>query len=306
MFYGNGNGNGVDLSMPVMPAYGGYGGGWGGNGLFGGGSDIWALLFILALFGGGWGGFGGFGWGSMGLGMGMMGGGFGIDYLFPWLNNSQNMNNGFRDQAMSGKLDSLGASVNDGFRDVMLGQAGTNQAICQTGNAITGAVKDGLYAAETAENARQMALLQQLFGIQTTQQAGSAENRAAIADVKYALATEACATRNANAMNTRDIIDNIRSGNQGIMDKLCQLELDGVRRELSAEQRENANLRSDLQYARGQASQEAQSSDIVRRILAEMRSCPVPSQPVYGNTPIFACNGNGYNTGCGCGGYNAA
>ena len=302
MWNNYGNGNGSPFTMPVQPMYGGYGG---GDGIFGG-DGIWALLFILALFGGGWGGFGGFGWGGMGLGMMGMGmDGFG---LYPWLNNSQNINGGFRDQMMSGKLDAISGSVNDGFRDVLLGQAGTNQTLCQTGNAITGAVKDGFYGLETAENARQMALLQQLFGIQSAQQQCCCENRAAIADVKYAIATEECATRNAAAMNTRDIIDNIRSGNQGIMDKLCQLELDNERAQRAADQREIVRLNNELLYARGQSSREAQSSDIVRRILTEMRQCPVPAQPVYGNTPIFSCNGgNGYNySGCGCSGFNAA
>lgn len=295
--FNNGNGNDNGFYMPVAPAYGGPGGGWGGNGgLLGNGGDIWALLFVLALFGGGWGGFGGFGWGGMGLGMGMMGmDGFG---LYPWLNNSQNINNGFRDQMISGKLDGISAAVTGGFGDVQLGIAGVNQNICATGNNITGALRDGFFGIETAENARQMALLQQLFGIQAAQQECCCENRAAVADLKYTVATEAANTRASASADT-----------QKVLDKLCQLELDGVRRELSAEQRENANLRSDLQFARSQAGREEQSSDIVRRILTEMRQCPVPAQPVYGNTPIFSCNGNGnnYNPGCGCqGGYGYA
>jgi hypothetical protein len=288
------NGNGIDLSMPVAPAYGAFGGGWGGNGLFGGGSDIWALLFILALFGGGWGGFGGFGWGGMGMmGMGMMGmDGFG---LYPWLNNSQHISDGFRDQTLQTSLAGLQNSVTSGFGDVQLGIAGVNQNICQTGNSITGALRDGFFGIESAENARQMALLQQLFGIQSAQQQCCCENRAAVADLKYTVATEAANTR-ASASNDT----------QKVLDKLCQLELDGVRSDLAASRRSEENLRTELMYARGQASQEAQSSDIVRRVLSEMRQCPVPAQPVYGNTPIFTCNG-GYNySGCGCGGYAAA
>ena len=130
--------------------------------------------------------------------------------------------------------------------------------------------------------------MQQGFGIQSV-----------IADLKYTVAAENCQDRQVSTQNTRDIIDAVRGGNQAILDKLCALELDGVKGQLAAEQRENANLRSDLQYSRGQASQEAQSTDIVRRILTEMRSCPVPSQPVYGNQPIFQC---GRNTGCDCNG----
>ena len=52
------------------------------------------------------------------------------------------------------------------------------------------------------------------------------------------------------------------------------------------------------------ASQVAQTAEIrqnnatvANQLVAELRSCPIPAQPVYGNTPIFSCNGNG----CGCG-----
>lgn len=280
MNFGN---NGTDMVMPVQPAgYGNYGGGYG----FGDGGFIWPLIFILALMNGGWGGLGGFGWG------GMMAGGMADGmWLYPWLNNSQNINGGFRDQQIGMQISDARTDINRGFGDLQLGIAGVNQNLCQTGSAITGAVRDGFSAAEIAANGRQMASMQQLFGIQSAQQACCCETREAIADTKFTIAQEACATRANSSDNT-----------QRILDKLCQLELDGVRRELAAEQRDNANLRSDLQYARGQASQEAQSSDIVRRILTELRQCPVPSQPVYGNQPIFGCSPNYNGCGCGCGG----
>ena len=185
-----------------------------------------------------------------------------------------------------------------GFGDVQLGIAGINQNLCQTGNSITGAIRDGFYGAETAANGRQMSTMQQLFGIQSAQQACCCENRAAIADTKFTIATEACATRQANSDNT-----------QKILDKLCQLELDGVRRELAAEQRENANLRSDLMYARGQASQVEQTAALrasqattANQLVSELRSCPIPSYSVYGNQPVFTCAGPTTGTGCGCGG----
>ena len=54
-----------------------------------------------------------------------------------------------------------------------------------------------------------------------------------------------------------------------------------------------------------QASQVQQTADIrtnnatvANQLVSELRSCPIPAQPVYGNTPIFTCNGN---NGCGCG-----
>jgi hypothetical protein len=286
------NNNGTGMVMPVSPMYGGgYGG---GSGFFGG---DWAWIILLLLIGGnGW-GLGGFGGGMMPWMMGGAMNGFGLDYLYPWLNNSQHISDGFRDQQLNTQIGDLRSDVNRGFGDVQLGMAGIGRQICETGNGITGAVRDGFYGAEIAANGRQMANMQQLFGIQSAQQECCCENRAAIADTKYTIASEACATRQANADNT-----------QKILDKLCALELDGVRRQLSDEQRENANLRSDLMYARGQASQIDQTAQIragqnaaVASLVNELRSCPIPAQPVYGNQPIFTCNGGQNGFGCGCG-----
>jgi hypothetical protein len=96
-------------------------------------------------------------------------------------------------------------------------------------------------------------------------------------------------------MGVRDIITNQTANTQAILDKLCD-------QELQAERRENQNLRSELMYARGQASQVEQTAQLRAGQIAEvdalynrLASCPVPSTPVYGRTPIFTCN-----SGCGC------
>lgn len=99
-------------------------------------------------------------------------------------------------------------------------------------------------------------------------------------------------------------IDNQNAGIQSIMDKLCQLELDGYKRQLSDEQRTNADLRSQLTQARFDASQQAQNAFIqngfaneVDALYNRLSNCPVPSMPVYGRTPIFTCQPQG----CPCG-----
>ena len=105
--------------------------------------------------------------------------------------------------------------------------------------------------------------------------------------MKYTLATEACATRANSTANT-----------QAILDKLCQLELDGYKRE-------NDQLRTQLNMANLAASQTAQTAELrqsnatqLNQLVSELRSCPIPAQPVYGSQPIFTCGGT---TGCGCG-----
>ena len=302
---GNG-GNG--FFMPVAPAA--YGGG--GNGFGNLGGDGWWIILLLLLCGNGmWGGFGGMGgnmmWPMM---MGGMGGGFGLDYLYPWLNNSEHINDGFRDQQLQGTIGNLQNSVTSGFGDVQLGIAGINQNICQTGNGITAAINNGFAGAEIAANGRQMANMQQAFAAQTAQAQGfnqlggqlaqcCCDNRMASADLKYTIATEECATRSASANNTRDIIDSQTRGIQTIMDKLCALELDGYKRE-------NDQLRSQLNMATLRESQTAQNafiqqgfSDEVDALYNRLNNCPVPSTPVYGRTPIFTCQQN--SCGCGCG-----
>lgn len=297
--------NSTPFTMPVQPMYG-YGGNNGG--LFGNGDLSWLILLLLCGWGGGF-GMGGFGMGGMmwPMMMGGFGGGFGLDYLYPWLNNSQHISDGFRDQNLQTSIGALQNSVTSGFGDVQLGIAGVNQAICQTGNGITAAVTGAQNAISQQLYSNELASLNRSFAEQTANTAGFTGVNAGIADLRYSAATEACATRTASAEQTRDIIDAQTRGTQAILDKLCALELDGVKGQLAAAQRENLSLQNAVNMATMQASQTAQTAQILAGQAAEidgvynrLKNCPVPSMPVYGNTPIFTCSGN--NTGCGCSG----
>ena len=292
--------NGGGMVMPVAPL--GYGGGNQGGFGWGGDSLLWVIL-ILCL-GGGWGGFGGFGMGGAMMGAGMMG----MDYLYPWLNNSQNINDGFRDAQLHDSV----TSVRDGISslstqlcnccgDMQLGMA----------NGFNG-VNNSIFGAQTALsqqlNTNEIASLNRSFAEQTANMQGFNGVQAGIADTKYTIATEECATRSASAMNTRDIIDSQTRGTQAILDKLCALELDGVKAQLAQAQRENVGLQNAVNMATMQASQTAQTAQILAGQAAEidgvynrLKNCPVPTTPVYGNQPIFTCPQQ-VNSGCGCGG----
>lgn len=275
-----------DTTMLVQPANnGGFGNGFGGDGW-------WILLLFILLGNGAW-GMGGFG---------------GEGGLYPWLNNSQNINGGFRDQMLSTQINGIQNSITSGFGDVQTalcgGFAGVNASINGAQNAITSqmyanqiADLERSFAAQTANTAGMTALQAQLAQC-------CCDNRAATADLKYTVATENCADRTAAAQNTRDIIDAQTRGTQAILDKLCALELDGVKSQLAQAQRENLGLQNQLNMATMQASQTAQTAQILAGQSAEidgvynrLKNCPVPSMPVYGNQPIFTCGGNG----CGCG-----
>ena len=251
--------DGTGTTMLVQPA-GGFGyGGNGGGGDFMGGSGWWILLLFILL--GGWNGNNGFG-GGMGGGMG---GG-----LYPWMNQSN--------------------QINDGFQNQMLNDN------------ITG-IRDGIFGISTQLCNNQMADMERSFAVQSALQNCCCENRAATADLKYTVATENCADRTQSLMNTRDIIDSQTRGTQAILDKLCSLELEGVKSQLAQAQRDNVGLQNQLNMANLAASQTAQTVNIRDSIIDELRSCPIPSQPVYGNQPIFTCpNNNNNGCGCGCGG----
>lgn len=309
----------LGTTMLVQPSYGGmpYGGNIGG-GLFGGNNDLLGLLFVIALCNGGFGGFGGFGgWGMMGMGM------MGMDYLYPWLNNSQHISDGFRDQQLNNQISDARGDINRGFGDVQLGIAGLNQNICQTGNGITAAVNNGFSQAEIAANGRQMANLQQAFAAQQAMSQGfydlaskqadcCCENRLATCQTQNIVQNEGNATRFADANNTRDIIDSQIRGTQAILDKLCALELDGVKAQLAQAQRENVGLQNAVNMAAFRESQANQNAlfaqgmnNEVDALYNRLKNCPVGTVPVAGNTPLFSCNPsfNGNNCGCGCGNF---
>ena len=265
------------MVMPVAPMCNN------GNGLGFGGD--WGWIILLLLFAGG-------GWG--------MNGGFGGGYEFPWLFNGQqgintNTNNGFRD-----------AMINDNITSVRDGISALSTQICGLGGDMQMALANGFAGVEAGANARQMADMNQMFALQSSLQNCCCENRAGIADLKYTVATENCADRTAAYQNTRDIIDAGNRNSQAILDKLCQLELDGVKAQVDAKNDRIVDLQNQLNMATMQASQNAQNaliqqgfSDEVDALYNRLNSCPVPTTPVYGRTPIFTCQNNG--CGCGCG-----
>ena len=285
-----------NMVMPVAPMYGGN---YGGNNGFGFGGDwSWILLLIL-LCGGGWGGFGGFGMGGFG---GMMN--YGVE--FPWLLNGQNQinantNAGFDHAATQNALGNIQNAITGGFGDVQnslcSGFAGVNATVNGAQNALaqqlyTNQISDleRSFAAQTASTQGMTALQSQLAQC-------CCDNRAGLADLRYTVATEACADRAAVNDALRDVIAANTASTQRILDQLCQDKIDAKNDEIS-------QLRSQLNVLNLAASQSAQTAQIlagqtatVDAIYNRLDTCPVGTTPVYGRTPIFTCN-----NGCGCSG----
>jgi flagellar biosynthesis chaperone FliJ len=284
------NGNGFAYPYPVYPMMGGNGGsGFGG---FGNDSAIW-LIVLLALI-----------WGNNNGNGGFFGGNNSFDNGYAWLSNGQkeimsNTNNGFDTLHLSNQLD----TINSGIYSL------SNQ-LCNCCSDMQQTVSNGFANAEVADNARQIANMQQAFSNQIATLQGfngitselcdaSAENRLGQANLTATILAENCADRQALNEGVRDIIANQTSGIQRILDQLCQDKIDAKNEKI-------ADLERQLSMKDLQASQIAQNAFIaqgfaneVDQLYNRLNTCPVPSTPVYGRTPIFTCNG-----GCGCSGFN--
>ena len=287
-----------NMVMPVAPMYGnsGYsnGFGWGGDGSF------WIIILFLFMMGnGGWGN--GFGYGGS---------------MMPWtMNNSTNsdVQRGFDQSALMSGLNGIQSSVTSGFGDVQ-------NSLCSGFAGVNANINNGFAQSEIANNSRQMANMNQMFGLQTglsnqlntiamNQQNCCCENRAAVADLKYTVATEACADRAAvndglrdltaqGVSNTQALLNTINGGIQSIKDQLCQDKIDAKNETI-------ANLRQELAMKDLAASQTAQTASLLSDNLRQTQTleqylnpAPIPAYMVQNPN----CCSNNYGYGCGCNG----
>ena len=270
--------------------YGGNGGGFGGFG----GDWGWIILLLLCA-NGGWGGFGGGfgGFGNMQLG-----------YDFPWLLNGQNgINNNVSDGFRDAQLHDSVTSVRDGINSLatqLCGCCGDIQnSLCSGFAGVTASVTGAQNALSQQMYSNELASLNRSFAEQTANTAGFTGVNSGIADLRYTVATEACADRAAVSDALRDVIAANTASTQRILDQLCADKIEAKNDEI-------AMLRQQLNMADLRASQTAQNAFIsqgfaneVDALYNRLNTCPVPTTPVYGRTPIFTCNNN---CGCGCGG----
>ncbi len=245
-----------------------------GNGSLGWGGDgsFWIIiLFLFAFMNGNWGGWGNNAGGTM-------------PYI---MNNTTNndMQRGFDQQAIMGGLNGINAAL-----------ANAEVSRCNAQANILQTLNQNQSAANQAMNSLAMSL-----------QNCCCENRAGLADLKYTVATEACADRQAvtnalfdvttaNNVNTQHIMSTINNGIQAIQDKLCQQEIEALKTQ-------NQNLQTQLNMANLAASQGNQTATIQagQRALAneiEQYVLPTP-RPAYVVQNPNCCQQMNY--GCGCG-----
>lgn len=250
------------LTMPVAPTNtGGNGGfGWGDNGA------LWLIVLFLFIFAGGW-----------GNGFGNNGG------------NSGGVVDGYVLTSDFANVERKIDSVNDGLCNGFYQQA---QLINNTNMAMA----NGFGQAELSRANQQAALMQQLNAMQMQAANCCCENRAAIAQVRYDMAAQACDTRNTVQNATRDIIDAMNSGFRGIDQRLTA-------QEIAAKDAKIAEQNQRLFAADLAASQSAQTLDMRNYVSAQFayyNPRPVPSFSVPAPYQYTGC-GNQYScNGCGC------
>ena len=227
--------NGMGTTMLVQPS--GYSGGGMGN-LFGGDLSIIVLFFLFMMMGG---------WGNG------FGGGFGGGDLYPWMNNSNQMANGFQNQMLNDNITGIQAGING-----ISAQLNTNQM----------ANLERSFGAQTAVTSGMTALQSQLAQC-------CCDNRLATCQTQNIVQNEGAATRLA-----------IQQQTQAILDKMCQQEIDALKDR-------NLELQNQVNMQNLAASQVAQTAALVadntaqtQYIVNRVAPYPIPSYTVANpNTP---------------------
>lgn len=236
---------GTQTVLPVAPmGYGGNGGGFADG--FGG----WWIILLLLCFGGMWGG----------NGMGGMNG------IYPWMNQAAMTQGGFNQAATDAALSGIQTSIVSGFGDVQ-------NALCGGFAGVNANLNNGFAQAEIANNSRQMANMQQGFGMQTAITGGlnnlssqlancCCENRLATQALQAVIQQENCADRAAISDGIRDVLVANNANTQRILDVMCQNKLDEKNEKI-------ADLQRDLSAAQFAASQVAQNNYLQNALTAQ-------------------------------------
>lgn len=246
----------------------------GNNGAFGMDGGWWAWILIFALFG--WGN-GGWGWGG----------------------NGQN----------AGAAAATQADIQRGFdnQTVMGSLRGIEQGICSLGydqlaqmNGINNNITTSAFATQNAITQGTIANMQSFNALQAQQQDCCCENRAAIAQVRYDMATDTCSVVNA-------IKDAANANMQNCNNNYRSLEQRLDRMEMAAKDQQIADLQLQLNRCDRDSALQSMATYVVDQVRPTARpSFNVPN-------PYTGCGGyygNGYNwnnngccnqnNGCGC------
>ena len=235
-----------------------------GNGFFGG-NDGGYWIFILFLFAF-------LGWGGNGFGNGMGGGG-----AMPWMMGNSDTQRGFDQMSTMNALNGISGAL-----------ANAEVSRCNQQANILSTLANNQMGLYQAINGSTDGIAAQLNTIAMNQQNCCCENRAAVADLKYTVATEACSDRAAVKDALQSVLSVVNSGVQSIKDQMCNDKIDAKNEQIAA-------LQNQLAMATLRESQIAQTSQILAdnaRQTAILNPTPIPAYMV--SRPCACNNGFGF------------
>lgn len=242
-----------------------------GDGFGNGNGGWWVLIILLALFGG----FGGYGYGNGA-------GGAGTQYTEAALQR------GFDTQSIISKLDGINSGICSLGYDQLAQMNGINSNIMQTGFGIQQSINNNAVANMQNTNA----LSRQLSDC-------CCENRQGLADLKYTMATDACAITTAINQAAQNIMQNDNANYRQLHDENVQLQMQNYRDQIAAKD----SLINSLNLAQSQANQNQFFQGQIENLYDKLSPCPKPAywvqNPNCCQTP-WGPFGNGFNNDCGC------
>lgn len=218
---------------------------------FGDGNGWWVLIILFALFG----------WGGYGYGNGRGNGGQGASDF-----TDSAIQRGFDNQSVMNKLNGLENGLCSLGYDQLAQMNGINTNIMQTGFGIQNAIQQDTIANMQQANAAQMTAMQNANALQAQLANCCCENRQAIAQVRYDMATDTCAITTAMNQNARDIIDNQNANYRALHDEMVQSQLDAKDAKIAEQQL----LINQLNLAQSQTNQN-------QYLISQLRPPAVPA-----------------------------
>lgn len=198
----------------------------------------------------------------------------GMNNMYPWMNQSDQINNGFRDQMLNTQMNGIQNSITAGFGDIQTALCGGFAGVNATINNAQMANMQQAFAAQSAMN-------QGFSGVQSQLAQCCCDNRLATCQTQNLVSSEGAATRLA-----------IQNQTQQILDKLCQQENDALKAQ-------NIALQNQVNMLNLAASQTAQTSQLIadntaqtQYIVNRVAPYPIPAYTVANPvTPVTTSAG---------------
>lgn len=239
---------------------------------FGGGWAWWIIILLI------------FGWGGNGWGFGGNRGNGSTDFL------DSALQRGFDNQSVISKLDGISNGICNLGYDQLAQLNGINQNISNGFHGVDNAICNLGYQTQQGFNSTNIALMQGQNALQSQLAQCCCDNREGQAQIRYDMATNACAIQNTMNNNTRDLLENQNSNTRALLDFLTQ-------DKIATLQAENSDLKRAASQDRQSALLTTAMASQTQQLINAINPAAIPAYVVPNpNTYYGGCNG--YNNGC--------